>query len=121
MAITVTIDSVAGNPNVPASIMPPPPWEVVGTVDVGGGPALDAMAYQIDDGQVNALAIADPPSPYRFNLNNNDLPASGIYLLTVIAWDVGDPANGIPPTSATATVQIILSEQVIDPTGGLLE
>ena len=125
MAIsTLTIDSIAGNGNIPAVIVPPGDWQVLGQVVVtGANITLDAMAYQIDDGQVNPVAVPESGTAYSFPLPGGDLPRSGIYLLTVFAWDSGDASvtPAVLPAAATATLQLVIEGVVVDHTGGPLE
>ena len=91
MPLTLTIQTV-NDQTRPATVSPPSPWLVVGTVAQASNTAtLTAMAYQIDDGPVNSFlppfTSGTTPTTFYLNLFDADLNSDGTHVLTVFLFD----------------------------------
>lgn len=94
----LSIDSVGGDGDDPATVMGAPAWTLSGSISVAGsGITIQRVVYQIDDGPLKD--VGTPPGPggggFSSNLDEDDFPTTDWYLLTVYAWDSANNAKSV--------------------------
>src|SRR5262249_19627610 len=93
MAVSVTIQTIAGVATDPADISnnPTGPWNVSGQVSTTAG-SIDSMSYSINNGPASNIVVPGGAA-FSFNLTMLDIPANGSYLLAVYAYNTNSEAN----------------------------